>query len=67
MHDLVTRYGHGTRLLVASVRSRAAFLSLLDIGVGAITVPPALLRGLLDNEATLLAEREFLADADALR
>ncbi len=55
--------GSGTRLLVASVRSRAAYLALLAIGVGAITIPPRLFAELVDHDATLAAERGFLADA----
>jgi len=67
MHALVDRYGTGTRLLVASVRSRRDFLSLLDIGVGAITVPPSLVPALLDHAGTQDAERVFLDDARAMR
>jgi len=55
--------GSGTRLLVASVRSRDAYLALLRIGVGAITIPPRLFAELVDHESTLAAERAFLADA----
>lgn len=54
-----------TRLLVASVRDREAYLDLLRLGVGAITIPPRLLGELLDHPATLQAERAFLADAQA--
>jgi transaldolase len=55
-----------TRLLVASIRSREAYLSLLALGVGAITIPPRLFAELLDHPATLAAERGFLADAGDL-
>ena len=54
-----------TRLLVASVRSRDAYLALLQLGVGAITIPPQLFAELMDHPATLEAERGFLADAAA--
>jgi transaldolase len=57
--------GRATRLLVASIRSREAYLALLGLGVGAITIPPRLLAQLLDHEATVAAERGFLADANA--
>jgi len=67
MQRLVERAGDGTRLLVASVRTREAYLSLLDLGVGAITIPPRLFGALVDHEATLKAERGFLDDARALR
>lgn len=67
MQSLVARRpSAGTRLLVASIRSREAYLSLLGLGVGAITIPPRLFAELLDHPATLAAERGFLADADAL-
>jgi transaldolase len=52
-----------TRLLVASVRTREAHLALLRIGVGAVTIPPRLFAELVDHDATLAAERGFLADA----
>lgn len=58
--------GTSTRLLVASIRSRAAYLALLGLGVGAITIPPKLFTELFDHSATLDAERGFLADAAAL-
>jgi transaldolase len=38
----------------------------LKIGVGAITIPPRLFAELLDHQATLEAERAFLADAETL-
>ena len=66
MQARVSQSGSGTRLLVASVRSRAAYQALLALGVGAITVPPALLGEILDHPATSAAERGFLADADRL-
>jgi transaldolase len=67
MQSLVARQpSSGTRLLVASIRSREAYLSLLGLGVGAITIPPRLFAELLDHPATLAAERGFLADARAL-
>jgi len=65
MQTLLERSGADTRLLVASIRSRAAYLALLEIGVGAITIPPRLFAELLDHAATLDAERVFLADAAA--
>ena len=64
MQAVIERYGPATRLLVASVRTREAFRSLIDLGVGAITVPPLLLAELLENPSTLDAERAFLADLD---
>jgi transaldolase len=58
--------GSATRLLVASVRTREAYLAMLRLGVGAITIPPRLFAELVDHEATLAAERSFLADARTL-
>ena len=55
--------GSATRLLVASVRTREAYLALLRIGVGAVTIPPRLFAELIDHDATIAAERGFLADA----
>jgi len=66
MQSLIGRSGAATRLLVASVRTREAYLALLNLGVGAITIPPRLFAELLDHPATLDAERGFLADTQAL-
>jgi transaldolase len=63
MQSLIDKSGAATRLLVASVRTREAYLALLNLGVGSITIPPRLLAELLDHPATLEAERGFLADA----
>jgi len=52
-------------MLATSSRSRQAYLDLLALGVGAITIPPALFAELMDHEATIAAERGFLADAAA--
>jgi transaldolase len=66
MQALVAASGAPMRLLVASIRSRQAYLDLLALGVGAITIPPALFAELMDHEATIAAERGFLADAAGL-
>lgn len=63
MQALIAHRGATTRLLVASVRTRQAFLALLDLGVGSITIPPRLFGELLDHDATQQAEAGFLADA----
>ena len=65
MQSLLDRSGTKTRLLVASIRSRDTYLDMLQIGVGAITIPPRMFSQLLDHEATLEAERVFLDDAAA--
>ncbi len=67
MQALVSRYGSDTRLLVASIRTREAFLSLLDLGVGAITIPPRLAPELLDHVTTLEAESVFLSDSETTK
>ena len=66
MQAIIEKSGADTRLLVASIRSREAYLALLKIGVGAITIPARLFAELLDHQATLEAERAFLADAETL-
>jgi len=55
-----------TRLLVASVRSREAVLQLLALGVGSMTLPPALFAELLNCPATDHAAATFLQDAQSL-
>ena len=64
MQGVLLRYHLTTRLLVASVRSRDDFVALLEIGVGAATVPARLVPELLDHVETLRAERDFLRDAE---
>ena len=66
MQALIEQSCAATRLLVASVRSREAYLALLRLGVGSITIPPRLFAELLDHPATLEAEGGFLADAAGL-
>lgn len=68
MQDVAARYGrhpdgHDLRLLVASVRSRRAFVDLLRLGTGAVTIPVHLFEELTEHDATLAAEQTFLADA----
>lgn len=70
MQRLLERYRAGAesdvRLLVASVRSREAFLELLEIGVEAVTIPVKLFGDLIEHDATREAEASFLQDAEAL-
>lgn len=69
MQRLLERYrdeiGGELRLLVASVRTRQAFLELLDIGVEAVTIPARLFGELLEHDATREAEATFLQDAES--
>ena len=55
--------GESLRLLVASIRSPEAFRDLLQLGVGAATVPVPLFERLTQHEVTLAAEHAFLANA----
>ncbi len=55
-----------TRLLVASVCSREAVLQLLALGVGSMTLPPALFAELLNYPETDHAAATFLQDAQSL-
>lgn len=67
MQTLLTLYAPTpTRLLVASVRTREAVLSLLNLGVGSLTLPPALFAELLHCDATEHAAATFLSDAQNL-
>ncbi len=68
MEHVLRRYGPGEgpgglRLLVASVRTREAFLGLLRIGVGGVAAPPSLFDAVIEHPATSAAEATFLADA----
>lgn len=69
MQRLLERYrdeiGGELRLLVASVRTRRAFLELLDIGVEAVTIPARLFGELIEHDATREAEATFLKDAES--
>ncbi len=66
MQAIVEQEGSVTKLLVASIRSSQEVVALAKLGVGAVTLPPALLRTMLTNHRTYEAERNFLADAAAL-
>lgn len=67
MQTLLELYApHPTRLLVASVRTREAVLSLLASGVGSLTLPPALFAELLGNPETSAAAATFMQDAQSL-
>jgi len=66
MQRMLDRDGASMRLLVASIRSRDAYLALLELGVGSITIPPRLFPDLLDHPATIDAERGFLEDSRAI-
>ena len=68
MQTLLNLYApHPTRLLVASVRTREAVLSLLELGVGSLTLPPALFADLLANPETTAAAATFMQDAQTLK
>lgn len=54
------------RLLVASLRTKQMVTDMLEVGVGAITIPPALFGELVERSETLEAEKVFLADAIAM-
>ncbi len=67
MQTLLTLYAPtSTRLLVASVRTREAVLSLLRLGVGSLTLPPTLFTELLRCDETEHAAATFLSDAQSL-
>lgn len=67
MQALLDLYApHPTRLLVASVRSREAVVQLLALGVGGLTLPPALFAELVSVPATDRAAATFLEDARSL-
>lgn len=54
-------------ILAASVRDPAEVETLAALGVAAVTLPPAVLGGLLDSPATAAAAAAFLADAEAIQ
>ena len=67
MQTLLNLYAlHPTRLLVASVRTREAVLSLFELGVGSLTLPPVLFTELLINPGTTTAAATFMHDAQSL-
>ncbi|MBS3933778.1 MAG: transaldolase [Truepera sp.] len=66
MQTIVEQEGSATKLLVASIRSSNEVVALAKLGVGTVTLPPALLQAMLTNSRTDEAERNFLADAAAL-
>lgn len=66
MQALLTAQRSGVKLLAASVRDPSEIEGLALAGIGSVTLPIGVLRGLLDSPATEQATATFADDARAL-
>lgn len=66
MQNAIRAQGSSLQLLAASIRSASEIESLALMGVASVTLPIAVLRSLLESEATAQAASTFAADAQAL-
>jgi len=66
MQAAIRAQGSSLQLLAASIRSASEIESLALMGVASVTLPIAVLRSLLESEATAQAASTFAADAQTL-
>lgn len=59
MHDIFTNNGYKTKILAASFKNSQQVLELCDYGIGASTVAPNIIKGLINNPAVSVAVDEF--------
>lgn len=67
MQDLIDANGFETVLLAASFKNTHQAVSLAEYGVGAMTLPPEILQGMLNNACVDAAVEKFADDFEALR
>lgn len=59
MHDIFKNNGFKTKILAASFKNSQQVLELCDYGVGASTVAPDIIKGLINNPSVSFAVDEF--------
>jgi len=67
MQDVYDANGFGTCLLAASFKNTRQVTGLAEYGIGAMTLPPDILEGLLKNPCVDSAAEKFIADFETLR
>lgn len=66
IHDIFKNNGLKTEVLAASFKNSQQLLELCEYGIGASTVAPDVIEGLVKNEAITSAVEEFIKDFEGL-
>ncbi|MDO5146304.1 MAG: transaldolase family protein [Eubacteriales bacterium] len=66
IHDIFRNNGLKTEVLAASFKNSQQLLELCEYGIGASTVAPDVIEGLVKNQAITSAVEDFISDFEAL-
>ena len=66
IHDIFQKNALPTKVLAASFKNSQQVLALCQYGVGAATVAPAVIEGLLKNDSVTAAVKAFVSDFEKL-
>ena len=66
MHDIFKKNNLKTEVLAASFKNSQQVLELCEYGVGASTVAPEVIEGLVKNQAITAAIEDFVKDFETL-
>lgn len=66
IHDIFRNNNLKTEVLAASFKNSQQLLELCEYGIGASTVAPDVIRGLVKNQAVTAAVEEFIKDFEGL-
>lgn len=66
IHDMIQVHGFNSKVVGASFKNSQQIFELCAYGIGAVTAPPEVLKGLITNKITELAVADFTADFEKL-
>ena len=66
IHDIFENNGLNTEVLAASFKNSQQVLELCEYGIGASTIAPDIIEGLVKNQAITSAVDDFIKDFEAL-
>ena len=66
IHDIFKRNGMRTEVLAASFKNSQQILELCEYGVGASTIAPDIMEGMIKNECVTAAVERFVSDFEQL-
>ncbi len=66
IHDIFKNNGLKTEVLAASFKNSQQLLELCEYGIGASTVAPDVIEGLVKNQAITSAVDDFIKDFESL-
>lgn len=66
IHDIFKKNGLETEVLAASFKNSQQVLELCEYGIGASTVAPEVIEGLVKNQAIVSAIDDFISDFESL-